>query len=125
MLPSRKKPGELIAIHLTAIAILTLVFLFYECPILYFFHIPCPGCGIVRAHRAAMALDFKSAFSYHPLFFTVAPMLLYPPHKNLLKKRLSDKAETIIFFTITAVFIIIYILRLLSPYTAMIRESVI
>lgn len=38
--------------------------------------IPCPGCGMTRAHLAALRLDFQAAFSYHPLWFLPLPLLL-------------------------------------------------
>ena len=36
--------------------------------------VPCPGCGMTRAHLAALRLDFKDAFFYHPLWFLPAPL---------------------------------------------------
>lgn len=41
------------------------------------FGIPCPGCGMTRAVLSALRLDFKSAFSYHPMFFTLPVCWLY------------------------------------------------
>ncbi|TCK90558.1 uncharacterized protein DUF2752 [Natranaerovirga hydrolytica] len=35
---------------------------------------PCPSCGMTRAFRHLIALDFRSAFMYHPLF--VVPLLI-------------------------------------------------
>lgn len=32
---------------------------------------PCPTCGMTRAFYSLLSLDFKSAFSYHPLWWTV------------------------------------------------------
>jgi hypothetical protein len=78
------------------------------------FHFPCPGCGITRAHFAVLSLDFKKAFQYHPLFFTALPLMLYVPHRNIFKKRLNDSAETIVFFSIIALFLAVYIIRLLN-----------
>lgn len=37
--------------------------------------IPCPGCGMTRAHLAALRLDFKAAFFYHPLWPLPIPLL--------------------------------------------------
>ena len=37
--------------------------------------IPCPGCGMTRAHLAALRLDFRAAFWYHPLWFLPLPLL--------------------------------------------------
>lgn len=38
--------------------------------------VPCPGCGMTRAHLAALSLDFRAAFFYHPLWFLPAPLVL-------------------------------------------------
>jgi len=38
--------------------------------------IPCPGCGLSRAYMACMALDFETAFFYHPLFWYLPPFAL-------------------------------------------------
>ena len=48
-----------------------ILLVFYHCPFLYFFGIPCPGCGMTRALISAAKLDFNAAFYYHPLFFLV------------------------------------------------------
>ena len=95
------------------LSLLFLIFV-YKCPINYFLKFPCPGCGITRAHLAALSLDFEMAFKYHPLFLTVAPTVLYAAFRNKLKKRLSDKSETIIFSLLLILFVLIYIYRLLS-----------
>lgn len=41
----------------------------YRCPFKLVFGINCPGCGMTRAFFAALQLDFKTAFQYHPLFW--------------------------------------------------------
>ena len=93
----KHKWKRFILYHSVITAIILFIFLVYQCPILYFFHIPCPGCGITRAHISALTGDFQTAFSYHPLFVTVVPTILYTAHRNILKKRFSDKAEKIYF----------------------------
>lgn len=42
------------------------------CPIRNTTGIPCPGCGMSRAWTAALRLDFASAFSWHPMFWSAA-----------------------------------------------------
>ena len=39
------------------------------CPIKYLTGISCAGCGMTRAWRCVLKLDFARAFSYHPLLF--------------------------------------------------------
>ena len=48
------------------------------CVFLYFLGIPCPGCGMTRALAAVLRGDAASAFSFHPLWWTL-PLLLLPP----------------------------------------------
>lgn len=38
------------------------------CPVRFLTGISCPGCGMTRALVAALRLDFRAAFAYHPLF---------------------------------------------------------
>lgn len=39
------------------------------------FHVPCPSCGLTRAARAALSLDFRGATHLHPLWFVVLPLV--------------------------------------------------
>lgn len=48
-----------------------------QCFFLTLFHIPCPGCGMSRALLAALRLDFRSAFDYHLMFWSVPLLYLY------------------------------------------------
>lgn len=41
----------------------------WRCPILAFTGIPCPGCGITRAAKALLLLDFAGAWSWNPMIF--------------------------------------------------------
>lgn len=63
--------------------------------------IPCPSCGITRAFASFINLDFRQAFWYHPLFFTVIFFpYLYVKNNNKL-------------FIITAfLFMTVWIIRL-------------
>ena len=49
----------------------------YKCPIKTIFGINCPSCGMTRAFIAAIKLDFRSAFQYHPLFPLIGFETLY------------------------------------------------
>lgn len=97
--------------------IILLFFLFvYNCPLNYFFKIPCLGCGMTRASMAILRLDVRTAFQYHPLVFLVIPIILYILNRSILKKRFNNnnKIEAIIFLNIIILFVIVYIVRLLS-----------
>ena len=61
------------------------------CVFLYFLGIPCPGCGMTRALRALLRLDFAAAFGYHPLIFAMPYVFCYlllpmegPIHRRIL-----------------------------------------
>ena len=61
------------------------------CVFLYFLGIPCPGCGMTRALRALLRLDFAAAFGYHPLIFSMPYVFCYlllpmegPIHRRIL-----------------------------------------
>lgn len=38
--------------------------------------IPCPCCGMSRAWLAALRLDFRRAFSFHPMFWSLPVLSL-------------------------------------------------
>ncbi len=101
-----------IIIHSIVLLILVAMLLMYECPTRKFFGFTCPGCGITTAYVSLLKLDFQQAFSYHPLFFTVAPSILYLAHRNKLKHRLGTKAEYILFSLLFIAFIITFLIRL-------------
>ena len=46
------------------------------CPLIYIFDIPCPLCGMTRAHIALLKGDIELAFAYNPLFFLGIPFIL-------------------------------------------------
>ena len=42
-----------------------------SCPIIEITGIPCLGCGMTRALLSALRFDFRAAFSYHFMFWSV------------------------------------------------------
>lgn len=40
----------------------------YHCPVKYFFHVTCPGCGTTRALISALRLNFRAAVEYNACF---------------------------------------------------------
>ena len=106
---SRKIVGK----HLCFIAVLIAVSLFWKCPDKLFLGIPCPGCGLTRAHLAALRLDFGAAFRYHPLFPTALPALFYLIHRNILPVRLPNWAEWVLGAGLLAAFLGVYGYRML------------
>lgn len=100
-------------IHSIVVVIILFIVFIYKCPINYFFGVQCPGCGITRAYLSALKLDFLSAFRYHPLFFTIAPTILYIAHRNILRKKLSCKIEKLLFCILLVFLITLYIVKIL------------
>ena len=47
------------------------------CIIKFITGIPCPGCYITRGVLAALRFDFVSAWSYHPMFWSIPVLYLY------------------------------------------------
>ncbi len=47
------------------------------CVIKHFFGVECLGCGYTRALICAIKFDFRSAFSYHAMFWTFPILLTY------------------------------------------------
>ena len=43
------------------------------CPLRLALGVPCPSCGLTRATRFALSLDFAAATGLHPLWFLVLP----------------------------------------------------
>ncbi len=98
---------------LTAFAAIALIYIVFYivgvgCPIKFLTGISCAGCGMTRAFIALLHLDVASAFHYHPLF----PLVFVAGAIALFRKRIPGKLYRISLFTITGVFLIIYLLRL-------------
>ena len=78
------------------------------CPIKFVTGISCPGCGMTRAWISVLHLDFKLAFYYHPLFFTVPFMLI----AFVCKEKINEKLLKILFILIIVAYVTIYAIRL-------------
>ncbi len=71
-----------------------ILLVFYHCPFLYVFGIPCPGCGMTRALLNAAMLDFRAAVYYHPLFLVVVIASIYVILKHMGKIKISKQTES-------------------------------
>ena len=62
-----------------------------------FLHFPCPGCGMTRAWLSFLQLDFASAFSYHPMFWSLPLLYLYLLYDgSLFQKKWLDRGILIL-----------------------------
>lgn len=110
---------QLILLHVVLIGgmvgILTFInFIFGGvCPLRMIFGIPCPFCGMTRAHLAALRLDFAAAFSEHPLFPLGFPFLFLLFHPTLFREKWA-KIRKITLTILIFLFIITYFVRLFN-----------
>lgn len=86
---------------LATLAILLYTFVLYFLPISCVFlsltGMKCPGCGMTRAVVSALRLDFKGAFGYHKMFWSL-PFLYIAFLKD--GKLFKKKAFNVIFYLI-------------------------
>lgn len=78
------------------------------CPIKFLSGLSCPGCGMTRAIKSLLILDFTKAFYYHPLF-PITPFMLY---LFLFEDRIKPKYVKVGWAGIVILFLITYIIRL-------------
>ena len=72
--PVRAWKDKLITTVILLAAVVVMRLFRIPCPWRALTTIPCPTCGMTRAWIAALSLDFRTAFAYHPLFWVV-PLL--------------------------------------------------
>ncbi len=75
--------------------------------------VPCPGCGMTRAHLAALRLDFKDAFFYHPLWFLPAPLAaaeLFFPGGVFRSKKAQNALTAVLLAAVLGVYLVRMIL---------------
>ena len=108
----KKSNFKLIIFFIIAIILIYMIFhiLGIGCPIKFLTGISCAGCGMSRAYLHVLKLDFNAAFHYHPLWplVPVAGLLL------IGRRKYNKKLFIILIGIIVALFIIIYIIRLIS-----------
>lgn len=86
-----------------------LVFSLLKVPCLFqtFLHIPCPGCGMTRAVKAALRLDLAAAFRYHSMFWSMPILYLYFLFDNgLFQRKWLDR---VVLLSIAAGFLLHWI----------------
>ena len=108
----RKKNFKLLIAHLGILSALIIYALYLKCPLRYFFGLPCPSCGMTRAHLAFLRGALASAFRTHPLFIFALPVIFILLHNKALKLGLSKKALSLIAYTALAMLIGLYLIRL-------------
>lgn len=89
------------------------VVLFYRCPVRLIFGIECPSCGMTRAFLSALRLDFKAAFSYHPLFLLFMFETAYVVCRRFIRRFINvpDKLELVVGIISLILLLIVWIIR--------------
>ena len=82
----------------------------FGCPIQFFTGISCLGCGMSRAALALLKLDFELAFTMHPLIF----LMPFVAIAIIFRNKLSPKIKNILFVVTIALFIVVYIFRIIT-----------
>lgn len=86
----------------------------YQCPIRLITGIECPGCGLTNAVLCALRLDFKSAFSSHPLFLIPMVTVIYLLLRNKLS--LPKAVEITIGILFIMSFVLFYVIKIKTLY---------
>lgn len=81
-----------------------------SCPFRILFGISCPTCGMTRAFVSLIHLDIKSAFYYHPLFFT-APVFLLIFYAVIFNKYMKLAKD--LFLITFILLLILYVIRII------------
>lgn len=118
---TREKKRELVLFFI--IMIIGAAFYYFSgmgCPILFFTGIPCPGCGMTRSLLCLLRFDIEEALQYHPLGI-VMPFLAIG---LLFGKIYSKKWFNRILQLFLALFLIVYIIRLLNPEDVIVKINV-
>ena len=114
----KKDKYEVAYLSLCLLAYLTISSLLnITCIIKHITGVSCPGCGMTRAVKSLVFLDFSKAFYYHPLVFLLIPIavLLF-----LFTARKMYKTRKIFIYIIAFLFIAVYFYRLFFLETAVV-----
>ena len=98
-------------------ALILILLLDVACVVRLVFGVPCPGCGMTRAHLAALRLDFASAFYWHPLWMLPIPLVLF---SCLWPEGITShrKAQQALLIALTLLVIGVYVWRMVTMFPA-------
>ncbi len=113
---SRQLWGEIIkknAILLAALCLYILItkLLGIGCPILYFFKVPCPTCGVTRAMLSLLVLDFKGYCNYNFMALPLCAAVLLLLNIDVIKYK---KLAYAVSFGIIIINFIVYAFNLIA-----------
>ena len=94
---------------LVTVAVCLILFgLLVGCPIRLLTGVSCPGCGMTRAWRSVLTLNFPAAFHYHPLWPVPA---LFGIFYAFVRKD-HPKAYQAFLIVSILLFVAVYVIRL-------------
>lgn len=103
--------------------------IYIPCPFYKLTHFYCPGCGITRALRSLLSLDFYQAFRYYNLIVLLPIFLIYYGENFLEKKGIKNlnlkRFMTNKFWYTILILVIIYgVVRNISYFDYLIPTNV-
>lgn len=107
---NKEKDRLLHFVKCAVITVITILIIFFGCPLRRIFGISCAGCGMVRATAALLTGDIQAAFHCHPCVFLL-PGIIY---LIFYCKRRPRKIKIAAFITVAFIFNIVYAARLIS-----------
>lgn len=102
--------NAVVAVAAIALLYAFLSFVGIGCPIKYLTGVSCPGCGMTRAWKSVLYLDFAAAFSYHPLWILPVPGVFL----LLFKDRMPKWVYRLMLGLIIVAFLVVYAIRMAS-----------
>ncbi len=120
-----KKVEKFIVILAIFIIILYGLFIYnnqdiFFCPILKYFHIYCPACGVTRMILSLLELDFYQAFRFNPLIFIllIIMILFFIVEMFIfINKRKLIRVNNKVYLGLVIVLVIYTILRNISYFS--------
>ena len=101
----------LFLIFIISLFLLFLWFIGYQCPLLFFFGIPCPFCGMTRAFLCVLNGNIPESFYFHPLWPVVLLIMVIFVLCKMKMIHLSDKVMNNGAFIIGLLFLLCFIIR--------------
>lgn len=106
---------EIILIYLILFLLFYVLNFDWTCPIKYFLHIECPGCGLTRSFKALIHLDIISSIKYNllgiPIFLIVIVSIFYLL-KDIIKG--ENKTTNFILKYISKYYIVIFLILIVN-----------
>lgn len=96
-------------VGIAALSAYLLVLALVGCPVKFLTGISCPCCGMTRAYLSALRLDVVTAFTYHPMWIFLPPIIFL---LIFFRLRHMKKAFIICLTAGIAAMLAVYVLRL-------------